>query len=198
MAHVFRGEGLCKKQTPLGKPTDKLTYTLLSRQISTLRDNMTESNKTSDAWETMHWSQVQRNVYRLQQRIYRASQQGESGKAQSLQRLLLKSWSARALAVRRVSQENEGKKTAGVDGIHSLKPSERLELVKEITLNRKADPMRRVLIPKPGKSEYRKLGIPTMRDRAKQALAKLALEPQWESRFEPNSYGFRPGVRFVG
>lgn len=193
MAHMSRGEGLCKKQMPLGKPADKLTYTLLSRQVSTLRDNMTESIKTSDAWETVHWSQVQRNVYRLQQRIYRASQQGETGKVQSLQRLLLKSWSARVLAVRRVTQENEGKKTAGIDGIHSLKPAERIQLAKEITLDRNADPVRRVLIPKPGKSEYRKLGIPTMRDRAKQALAKLALEPQWEALFEPNSYGFRPG-----
>lgn len=124
---------------------------------------MTESIKTSDAWETIHWPQVQRDVYRLQQRIYRASQQGETGKVQSLQRLLLKSWSARVLAVRRVTQENEGKKTAGIDGIHSLKPAERIQLAKEITLDRNAAPVRRVLIPKPGKSEYRKLGIPTIR-----------------------------------
>ena len=68
-----------------------------------------------------------------------------------------------------------------------------MQLAIRLNLDKESDPVRRVLIPKPGKSEYRKLGIPTIRDRAKQALAKLALEPQWEARFEPNSYGFRPG-----
>ena len=120
---------------------------------------MTESvNQISDAWITVNWSQVQRTVFRLQQRIYRASQRGDNRTVQSLQRLLIKSWSARLLAVRRVTQENKGKKTAGVDGKASLKAPERIELAKNLTLNGKADPVRRVLIPKPGKSEYRKLG----------------------------------------
>lgn len=154
---------------------------------------MTESITTSDAWQTIRWPQVQRSVYRLQQRIYRASQQGDTRTVQSLQRLLTTSWSARLLAVRKVTQENLGKKTAGIDGVHSLAPSERLALATDLKLDGKSAPVRRVLIPKPGKSEYRQLGIPTMRERAKQALAKLALEPQWEAQFEPNSYGFRPG-----
>lgn len=155
---------------------------------------MTESVlQISDSWKTINWPQVQRTVFRLQQRIYRASQRGDTRTVQSLQRLLLKSWSAKVLAVRRVTQENQGKKTAGVDGIHSLKPPERIQLAIHLNLDKESDPVRRVLIPKPGKSEYRKLGIPTIRDRAKQALAKLALEPQWEAQFEPNSYGFRPG-----
>ena len=156
-------------------------------------DNMTESAiQISDAWTTTCWPKVQREVFRLQQRIYRASQAGDTRRVQSLQRLLLKSWSARLLAVRRVTQENQGKKTAGVDGVHSLKAPERIQLAQQLSLDRKSDPVRRVLIPKPGKAEFRKLGIPTMVDRAKQALAKLALEPEWEARFEPNSYGFRP------
>lgn len=154
---------------------------------------MTESITTSDAWQTIRWPQVQRSVYRLQQRIYRASQQGDTRTVQSLQRLLTTSWSARLLAVRKVTQENLGKKTAGIDGVHSLAPAERLALATDLKLDGKSAPVRRVLIPKPGKSEYRQLGIPTMRERAKQALAKLALEPQWEAQFEPNSYGFRPG-----
>ena len=138
----------------------------------------------SDDWRAVNWPQVERTVFRLQQRIYRASQRGDTRTVKSLQRLLSTSWSARMLAVRRVTQENKGKKTAGVDGIASLKAPERTELAKNLTLDKKADPVRRVLIPKPGKqSEYRKLGIPTMRDRAKQALAKLALEPQWEALF---------------
>ena len=107
--------------------------------------------------------------------------------------MLIKSWSARALAVRRVTQDNQGKKTAGVDGVKSLTPKQRLTLIKEINLGSFVKPTRRVWIPKPGTDEKRPLGIPTMNDRAVQALVKLALEPEWEARFEPNSYGFRPG-----
>jgi RNA-directed DNA polymerase len=107
--------------------------------------------------------------------------------------MLMKSWSARALAVRRVSQDNQGKKTAGVDGVKSLSPKQRLDLVNKLHLGTKASPTRRVWIPKPGTEEKQPLGIPTMKDRALQALVKLALEPEWEARFEPNSYGFRPG-----
>jgi len=107
--------------------------------------------------------------------------------------MLMKSWSARALAVRRVTQDNQGKKTAGVDGLKSLTQKQRLDLVNKLKLGTKASPTRRVWIPKPGTEEKRPLGIPTMNDRALQALVKLALEPEWEARFEPNSYGFRPG-----
>ena len=105
----------------------------------------------------------------------------------------MKSWSAKMLAVRRVTQDNQGKKTAGVDGIKSLSPKERFELVKRLKLGSKVKSTRRVWIPKPGREEKRPLGIPTMYDRALQALVKLGLEPEWEARFEPNSYGFRPG-----
>ncbi|MGL5074676.1 MAG: reverse transcriptase domain-containing protein, partial [Waterburya sp.] len=87
----------------------------------------------------------------------------------------------------------QGKKTAGVDKVKSLNPKQRLELAKNLKLGNKAKPIRRVWIPKPGKDEKRPLGIPIMRDRAIQALAKSALEPEWEAKFEPNSYGFRPG-----
>ena len=71
--------------------------------------------------------------------------------------------------------------------------SERLDLALDLTLDAKPEPVRRVWIPKPGTDEHRPLGIPTLPDRALQALVKLALEPEWEARFEPNSYGFRPG-----
>jgi RNA-directed DNA polymerase len=92
-----------------------------------------------------------------------------------------------------VTQDNTGKKTAGVDGQKSLTPKQRLDLVTKLHLGTKVRPTRRVWIPKPGTEEKRPLGIPTMNDRALQALVKLALEPEWEARFEPNSYGFRPG-----
>lgn len=109
----------------------------------------------------------------------------------------MKSNAARLLAVRRVTQDNQGKKTAGVDGIKSVQPVKRLIMAKQVHpkhwKRQKARPVRRVWIPKPGKAEQRPLGIPTMLDRSKQALAKMALEPEWEAKFEPNSYGFRPG-----
>lgn len=103
------------------------------------------------------------------------------------------SWSAKCLAIRRITQDNNGKRTAGIDGIASLEPEERLSLISTLDLEAMPQPTRRVRIPKPGTDEQRPLGIPTISDRATQALVKLALEPEWEARFEPNSYGFRPG-----
>ena len=98
------------------------------------------------------------------------------------------------LAVRRVTQDNRGKKTAGVDGIKNLPPMQRFNLVDFLNKRHlKASPTRRVWIPKPGQDEKRPLGIPTIYGRALQALVKIGMEPEWEARFEPNSYGFRTG-----
>jgi RNA-directed DNA polymerase len=155
----------------------------------------TRITKTTVEWRSINWQKLERRVYKLQKRIYRASQRGDIKALRRLQKMLMKSWSARALAVRRVSQDNQGKKTAGVDGVKSLTPKQRLDLVNKLHLGTKARPTRRVWIPKPGTEEKRPLGIPTMNDRALQSLVKLALEPEWEARFEPNSYGFRPGRR---
>jgi RNA-directed DNA polymerase len=157
-----------------------------------------ETEEMSGAWRELPWRKLERYVYRVQKRIYRANQHGNKRKVEKLQKLLLKSEAARLLAVRRVTQDNQGKKTAGVDGVKSVPPKQRFLLVKQLHTKhwkhrKKPKPVRRVWIPKPGKAEKRPLGIPTMVERAKQALVKLALEPAWEARFEPNSYGFRPG-----
>ncbi len=144
-------------------------------------------------WHQINWKAIERYVFKLQKQIYRASSRGNVKLVRFLQKLMLKSKAAKLLAVRRVTQENQGKKTAGVDGIKSLTPIQRLELANNLKLTGKGSPTRRVWIPKPGKDEKRPLGIPTMYDRALQALVKSALEPEWESKFEPNSYGFRPG-----
>jgi len=151
---------------------------------------------TSETWNSVPWKKLEQHCFRIQKRIYRASQRGNQRAVHKLQKLLMKSEAARMLAVRRVTQENQGKKTAGVDGVKSVKPNERLLMAQQIHpkhwKHSKAKPVRRVWIPKPGKDEKRPLGIPTMYERARQCLAKLALEPEWESKFEANSYGFRP------
>lgn len=147
-------------------------------------------------WSTLDWRKLEQIVFKLQKRIYRAACRDDIKAVHQLQRLLIKSKAAAFLAVRRVTQINRGKKTAGIDGLTSLTNRKRLKLAQEIMRNPlppKAKPVRRVWIPKPGKNEKRPLGIPVMADRARQALAKMALEPQWEAKFEPNSYGFRPG-----
>lgn len=151
------------------------------------------SVKTTGEWKEVNWRKLERQTFRLQKRIYRASERGDTKAVRRLQKTLVRSWKAKVLAVRRVTQDNQGKKTAGVDGVKSLTPKQRLELVNILKFSSKVKPTRRVWIPKPGKKEKRPLGIPTMRDRALQSLAKLALEPEWEAKFEPNSYGFRPG-----
>src|SRR6266571_4071301 len=151
---------------------------------------------TSETWNSVPWKKLEQHCFRIQKRIYRASQRGNSRAVHKLQKLLMKSQSARLLAVRRVTQENQGKKTAGIDGIKSVKPAERFVMANQIHPKNWKDtspPVRRVWIPKPGKTEKRPLGIPVMVERARQHLAKLALEPEWEAHFEPNSYGFRPG-----
>ncbi|NEP00514.1 MAG: group II intron reverse transcriptase/maturase [Symploca sp. SIO2E9] len=144
-------------------------------------------------WAGVNWQKLEKRLFKLQKRIYRASQRGDVRAVRRLQKTLMKSWSAKMIAVRRVTQDNKGKKTAGVDGVKSLTPEQRLKLAESLRVYRKACATRRVWIPKPGKDEKRPLGIPTMYDRALQALAKQALEPEWEAKFEPNSYGFRPG-----
>ena len=152
----------------------------------------------TEGWKAINWRQAERYVFKLQKRIFAASRCGDVKKVRKLQKTLMRSWSNRTLSVRRVTQDNQGKKTAGVDGLKSLSPAERLELARELKLTGKSKPTRRVWIPKPGSNEKRPLGIPVMYDRALQAVVKSALEAEWEAIFEPNSYGFRPGVRFVG
>jgi RNA-directed DNA polymerase len=111
-------------------------------------------------WKDIPWKKFQRHVYRLQKRVFKASQRGDVGTMRRLQKMLMKSFAAKCLAVRRVTQENQGKSTAGVDGIKSLTPKKRLELVAALKLGTKAKATRRVMIPKPGKTEKRPLGIP--------------------------------------
>lgn len=144
-------------------------------------------------WKDIDWPLVERRILKYQTRIYKAIRNHKVSTAHSLQKRLLRSLDAKLIAVRRVTTLNQGKRTSGIDGKIYVTDEQKVKLVKRLKLDGKALPIRRVYIPKPGKLEKRPLGIPTVGDRAKQALCKLALEPEWEARFEANSYGFRPG-----
>jgi RNA-directed DNA polymerase len=142
-------------------------------------------------WRSLNWAKIHRQVQRLQMRIAKAAREGNLREAKAFQRLLTRSFAAKALAVKRVT-ENQGKKTPGVDGEIWSTPEAKVTAV--LSLNRrgyKPMPLRRVYIPK-SNGKKRPLGIPTMKDRAMQALYKLALEPVAETMADKNSYGFRP------
>ena len=141
-------------------------------------------------WHTINWQAVNQEVRRLQVRIVKAEQQGKWGKVQALQHLLTHSFSGKALAVKRVT-ENQGKRTPGVDGEIWKTPERKAEAVETLTQRGyHPRPLRRIYIPKSNGSK-RPLSIPTMKDRAMQALYLLVLDPIAEIRADPNSYGFR-------
>ena len=153
----------------------------------------TQGSSLKVTWQDLPWKKIHRHVFRLQKRIDQATQREDVRTARKLQKLLVKSWYARLLAVRRISQDNRGKKTAGVDGVKLLTPAERWHLANVIRLDGQATPLRRTWIAKRGSDEKRPLGIPTQHERARQTLVRQALEPEWEAKLSPHTYGFRPG-----
>ncbi|MGC1205921.1 MAG: group II intron reverse transcriptase/maturase [Flavobacteriaceae bacterium] len=152
---------------------------------------MSDSNEL--AWNEIDWNKIQQRISRMQRRIYNAKKKENNVLIHKLQTKLINSFDARLISVRQVTTLNKGKYTKGYDKKTYTRPKEKITLAQNLTIDGKSDYIRRVFIPKPGKNETRPLGIPTIKDRAKQNLVKLALEPEWEAIFEPGSYGFRPG-----
>jgi RNA-directed DNA polymerase len=147
-------------------------------------------------WLAVDWRVAEERVRRLRQRIFTASQVGDLKKVRSLQKLMLRSRANTLVSVRRVTEDNAGRKTAGIDGEVVLLPQAKAELadwVQRRTEPWQARPVKRVFIPKADWKKLRPLGIPVIVDRVLQARVVNALEPEWEARFEPRSYGFRPG-----
>ncbi|EHW6029247.1 group II intron reverse transcriptase/maturase [Escherichia coli] len=143
------------------------------------------------SWHTINWKRQYRTVRRLQTRIVKATQEKQWRRVKALQRLLTRSFAAKALAVRRVT-ENSGRKTPGIDGKTWSTPAEKWNAINNLRRNGyKPSPLKRVYIPK-SNGKLRPPGIPTMKDRAMQALYLLALEPVAETTADRNSYGFRP------
>lgn len=154
------------------------------------------ANRTKEQtdWNAVNWKQAEKSVRNLRERIFRAASRGDHRQVRNLQKLMLKSKANTLMSVRRVTQQNAGKKTPGVDKVVIKTPNARGQLVDELTEFQpwKASPARRIYIPK-ANGKQRPLGIPTVRDRAMQAMVKNALEPEWEAQFETTSFGFRPG-----
>ena len=146
-------------------------------------------------WDQVDWGQAENDVRRLRQRIFTASKAGDLKQVRNLQKLMIRSHANALVSVRRVTEINAGRKTAGVDGRVVLEAWEKAELATWLQHGApgwRPQPVKRVFIPK-GNGKQRGLGIPVIADRALQALTVGALEPEWEARFESRSYGFRPG-----
>jgi len=158
---------------------------------TTLDGEMHTDRDLAKQWNTIDWNKVRSDVNRLQTRIAKATLEGKWNLVYRLGYLLTHSHSAKLLAVRIVTQ-NRGKRTPGIDGKLWNSSSEKMQAALNLTDKQyHAQPLRRIYIPKPGKDTKRPISIPTMNDRAMQALYGLALQPIAETTADPRSFGFR-------
>src|SRR5689334_3133760 len=148
-------------------------------------------------WDQIDWRAQEEQVRGLRQRIFTAAQEQDWPRVRNLQKLMLRSRANTLVSVRQVTQRNTGRRTAGIDGEVALTSGARARMavrVHQSIGSWRPRPVRRVHIPKASdRAKLRPLGIPVLMDRCHQQRVRHALEPEWEARFEPRSYGFRPG-----
>jgi group II intron reverse transcriptase/maturase len=144
-------------------------------------------------WAAVDWPELEAKVFRISRLIHLATKQGNMSKVHRLQQMVVRSFSAKLLAVRLATEDAKGKDTPGVDGIARLSDAKKWETAESLHIASKPSALRRVKVPKPGKKELRPLGIPVINDRALQHLIKLAVEPAAEAILAPEQFGFRRG-----
>ena len=170
-------------------------YSFSTPAVATGARNVNGPEDETRDWDAIDWRAHEGRVRRLRRRIFKATQERDWAQVRSLQKMMLRSWSNTLVSVRQVTQRNAGRMTAGVDGEIALTPARRMEVA--VRVHRTISswqplPVKRVYIPK-ANGKQRPLGIPVITDRCHQARVRNALEAEWEARFEPKSYGFRPG-----
>ena len=173
-----------KRHIPLEATEDEVLRAWLESQEASPEDS------TFNTW--IEWNEVEAHVSRLQRQLANAVEHNNRKAVRHYKWLIRGSHHAQMMAIRQVTQENNGRSTPGIDGLIYPTPEKRDELLKLVNLKRRPLPVRRVYIRKKN-GKQRPLGIAPIHDRVCQAIHKMAMEPEWEIQFEPNSYGFRPG-----
>src|SRR5216684_92196 len=185
--------------TPVWDGVTWVTPVVAEVRVAAPRANGPEDQSLDapDRWDRIDWREQEEQVRRLRQRIFKAAHEQDWAKVRNLQKLMLRSRANTLVSVRQVTQRNAGRKTAGIDGEVALTSEARAEVavrVRQSITSWQPRAVRRVYIPKASnRAKLRPLGIPVILDRCHQNRVKNALEPEWEARFEPKSYGFRPG-----
>lgn len=178
-----------------GRTVRNWTEAIRTRLLEKRMVRRTRPKAGSESWVSLPWKKYRKILFRLQKRVWKAVRANDRQRARKLQKLILRSRSAQFLAVRQVTQLNQGRKTAGIDGKLALKHHERFELVERLAARGSTwqhQPLRQIHIPKRD-GTTRMLKVPTISDRAWQCLVKYALEPAHEATFHSHSFGFRPG-----
>ena len=173
-------------------PTRKRTFeTYEERIMRAWREAQTANTGQHTPDEQVDWKEIERHVFRLQRQLAHAVEQGSRRAVRHYKWLIRTSHHVKLLAIRHVTQDNQGRRTPGIDGKTYTTSAERHELCGLVNLRRRPLPVRRVYIRKKN-GKPRPLGIATMHDRVCQAIHKMAMEPEWDIQFASNTYGFRP------